>query len=124
METAKVDVRKLQMLNDRINQTIDALNQVRLSVHGMSHTGTIPGINGINGTQFANTQFANTQFAPTGYPVVNPFGTAFPFANPNVPSIGFGHTAGIPMNQAFGLQNSPVYGLQNPQAYGLQNTVG
>lgn len=38
METAKVDIRKLQALNDRINQCIDALNQVRLSVHGLSHT--------------------------------------------------------------------------------------
>ena len=36
---AKVDVRKLQILNDRINQTIDALNQVRLSVHGLGHSG-------------------------------------------------------------------------------------
>ena len=41
METAKVDIRKLQLLNDRINQTIDALNQVRLSVHGLSHTSGI-----------------------------------------------------------------------------------
>jgi hypothetical protein len=38
METAKVDIRKLQLLNDRINQTIEALNQVRLSVHGIQHT--------------------------------------------------------------------------------------
>lgn len=38
MDTAKVDIRKLQLLNDRINQCIDALNQVRLSVHGLSHT--------------------------------------------------------------------------------------
>ena len=35
---AKVDIRKLQLLNERINQTIDALNQVRMSVHGLSHT--------------------------------------------------------------------------------------
>jgi len=41
METAKVDIRKLQLLNDRINQSIDALNQVRLSVHGLSHTSGI-----------------------------------------------------------------------------------
>jgi len=34
METAKVDIRKLQTLNDCINRTIEALNQVRLSVHG------------------------------------------------------------------------------------------
>jgi hypothetical protein len=33
--TAKVDIRKLQLLNDRIAQTIEALNQVRLSVHGL-----------------------------------------------------------------------------------------
>jgi hypothetical protein len=41
METAKVDIRKLQLLNDRINQCIDALSQVRLSVHGLSHTAGI-----------------------------------------------------------------------------------
>ena len=38
METAKVDIRKLQLLNDRISQCIDALNQVRLSVHGLQHS--------------------------------------------------------------------------------------
>jgi len=35
---AKVDIRKLQLLNDRITQTIDALNQVRLTVHGLGHS--------------------------------------------------------------------------------------
>ena len=39
---AKVDVQKLQLLNDRIAQTIEALNQVRLSVHGLSHTPILP----------------------------------------------------------------------------------
>jgi hypothetical protein len=38
MDMAKVDIRKLQLLNDRIAQTIDALNQVRMSVHGLQHT--------------------------------------------------------------------------------------
>ena len=33
METAKVDIRRLQTLSDCINRTIEALNQVRLSVH-------------------------------------------------------------------------------------------
>jgi len=42
MEMAKIDIRKLQMLNDRISQTIDALNQVRLSVHGLAHTSATP----------------------------------------------------------------------------------
>jgi hypothetical protein len=35
---AKVDIRKLQLLNDRIHQTIDALNQVRMSVQGIQHS--------------------------------------------------------------------------------------
>lgn len=38
METVKVDIRKLQQLNDRINQTIDALGQLRQSVHGFQQT--------------------------------------------------------------------------------------
>ncbi|MEW5850034.1 MAG: hypothetical protein AB2A00_14695 [Myxococcota bacterium] len=44
METAKVDIRKLQLLNDRINQTIDALHQLRLSVHGVQSTPTGVGV--------------------------------------------------------------------------------
>jgi hypothetical protein len=42
METAKVDLRKLQMLNDRINQTIDALSQLRMTVHGLQHSPVGP----------------------------------------------------------------------------------
>jgi len=41
METAKIDIRKLQLLNDRINSTIEALNQVRMSVHGLTHTSQL-----------------------------------------------------------------------------------
>ena len=40
METARVDIRKLQLLNDRISQCLDALAQVRLSVHGLSQSGS------------------------------------------------------------------------------------
>ncbi len=42
METAKVDIQKLQLLNDRISQTIDALNQVRQSVHGLQGSVSQP----------------------------------------------------------------------------------
>ncbi len=65
METAKVDIRKLQLLNDRITQCIDALTQVRLSVHGLSHTS------GLEGAQFGYPQnvgldprLAGAAFAP------------------------------------------------------------
>src|SRR5262245_44339203 len=55
METAKVDIRKLQLLNDRINQCIEALNQVRLSVHGLSPSPAGLGYQGFG------------QIPPTGY---------------------------------------------------------
>ena len=35
---ANVDIQKLQILNDRIAQALEALDQVRFSVHGLSHT--------------------------------------------------------------------------------------
>ncbi|MFZ9888188.1 MAG: hypothetical protein ACO3JL_11865 [Myxococcota bacterium] len=39
---AKVDIRKLQILNDRISQTLEALQQVRWSVHGLQTATTTP----------------------------------------------------------------------------------
>jgi len=80
METAKVDIRKLQVLNDRINQCIDALNQVRLSVHGLSHsTGGSPFIQpGLNPFQQGQ----------------NPFAQGYPSPLPQGYLPGFSHTAG------------------------------
>jgi hypothetical protein len=87
---AKVDVRKLQILNDRINQTIDALSQVRLSVHGLGHTG-VP-------TQLMNPFSSLTPgFGyPTvpnfpgipSFPPVSPYGMIPPIPGP----IGLSHT--------------------------------
>src|SRR5512140_930119 len=57
METAKVEIRKLQLLNDRINQCIDALNQVRLSVHGLSHS---PGVSPSAGIPLTQNPYAAT----------------------------------------------------------------
>jgi hypothetical protein len=84
METAKVDIRKLQLLNDRINQTIEALNQVRLSVHGISHTGPIPGQLPINGSYGVTAPYLNVLGVPQQVPsmvpgmshtsALNPFG--------------------------------------------------
>jgi hypothetical protein len=69
---AKVDVRKLQVLNDRINQTIDALNQVRLSVHGLAHSGVMPQVNPLayltQGTQgFGTPGFGGQGFGQQGF---------------------------------------------------------
>ncbi len=98
METAKVDIRKLQLLNDRINQCIDALNQVRLSVHGLSgaSTGVQGGIGaGQNpafeyGLGLTHSGFGQNPFVQPGIgqsPVV-------PFGSPNV----FGQ---VPVTQGY-----------------------
>ena len=112
METAKVDIRKLQLLNDRINQCIDALNQVRLSVHGLSQglSHTSPqGQAGLNPGSPYSQGFGSNPFQ-TG---VNPFG------NP------FGQTGVNPFQQA-GFGPMPIG--QNPLsqgfAPGLSHTSG
>jgi hypothetical protein len=113
---AKVDIRKLQLLNDRINQTIEALNQVRLSVHGLAHTAAI----------------GQYPFATPGIGFTNP--QPYPFAT-QVPVPGFGFPQAIPgmvpgmaapaslqgIPPAFGLQHSPYlaaspYASVNPQS--------
>src|SRR5438094_4740025 len=114
METAKVDIRKLQLLNDRINQCIDALNQVRLSVHGLSqglsHTGAQPGINPGSPYGFGQAGFGANPFGQTG---VNPFGLG---------SQGFGQMPGqIPLGQGFAPGLSHTTGVspfaQGPNPY-------
>lgn len=102
METAKVDIRKLQLLNDRINQTIDALSQVRLSVHGLSHS------QGIN---------PNAPNVPAGF-----FGAGAGQQQgfPQVPQVGFPQVqaAGFPQLFGGGLSHSPM--LQGSFQGGLQ----
>jgi hypothetical protein len=116
METAKVDIRKLQLLNDRINQCIDALNQVRLSVHGLSQglSHTSPQSQGVNpGSQYAQG-FSGFGANPFIQAQVNPFQTG---VNPFGPA-GFGQ---MPIGQ------SPLQGFQSPLqgfAPGLSHTSG
>ena len=101
METAKVDIRKLQLLNDRINQCIDALNQVRLSVHGLSqglsHTGAQSGVNA--GAPYGLGQ---TGFGANPFLQANPFTQAG--ANPWFGQPGFGQmpVGQNPLTQGFG----------------------
>ena len=90
---AKVDVRKLQILNDRINQTIDALSQVRFSVHGLGHTG--------DPTKMMNPFGTIPQ--SFGYPTYQPF-----FGIPPVPSVM------PPIPGMFGLQHTPYTPFVNP----------
>lgn len=95
---AKVDVRKLQILNDRINQTIDALSQVRLSVHGLGHTG-VP-------TQMMNPFSSLTP--GFGYPTVPNF--------PGIPSFPPVSPYGMipPIPGPIGLSHTPFNPIVNP----------
>jgi hypothetical protein len=118
METAKVDIRKLQLLNDRINQCLEALSQVRLTVHGLSHTaGQIPGQGlGLPGGAGA----LGYPQAGIGLPQAAPFGQ---FGGPGVPYppfAGLGHSTGIGPFQAFAQQQFPFAQQPFPfaQAFG------
>jgi hypothetical protein len=109
METAKVDIRKLQMLNDCINRTIEALNQVRLSVHGggLSHSAPF----GVQTTTPFGVQGLGTSAILGGFPnaFTNPYAVNPQIAAQmlGVPGVGLGHTAaayGNPLAQQIAQQ--------------------
>lgn len=67
MDTVKIDIQKLQLLNDRISQTIDALNQVRVSTHGLQHSSGQIGASQIGAAPWGQPQLGvGIPFA--GYP--------------------------------------------------------
>lgn len=114
METAKVDIRKLQLLNDRINQCIDALNQVRLSVHGLSQTsGAAPGISfgGLGAVPGFIPGLSHTSSVAGGIPGVTGIPGVFP-GNIGAGTMGFpGITPGL----------TPLFGLSHTSAESLEN---
>lgn len=110
METVKVDIQKLQLLNDRINQTIEALTQLRQTVHaytpptaGLQHTGV-------------GMPFGQQGFVP-GYGVGAQGG--FPAAFPQ--QMGLQHTVApwqtIPGQVYPGMQQQGFQGAQGYQGY-------
>lgn len=102
---AKVDVRKLQLLNDRITQTIDALNQVRLSVHGLGHTG----MQSPFGQQFGQQQpFGQQSFGFQGGYGQNPW--------QQFGGMGQGFQGGLQHTSPLGFQG--IGGGINPLQYG------
>ena len=115
METAKVEIRKLQLLNDRINQCIDALNQVRLSVHGLQHTTGIP--QGTAGIPLVQTPFG-----------VNPFAQGNPYAQGYAPGFVKQGAAVIPTQigptqLGIGQTFNPVLGLSHTSLESVDRPV-
>ena len=131
METAKVDIRKLQLLNDRINQCIDALNQVRLSVHGLSqglsHTGGQPGsqygLGGPMGSQYGlgSPGFGGNPFTQGINPFTQGGASPFGFGSQGIGQMPLGQS---PWNQGFvpGLSHTggqTPFGGQSPFTQGI-----
>src|SRR5687768_3894581 len=101
METAKVDIEKLQLLNDRINQVTEALNQVRLSVHGLQTAraqGQVPGASigggiglshsgqqGFGQQGFGQQGFGQQGFGPQGFGLQGYGMQQPPWAQPQIP---------------------------------------
>jgi len=107
MQTARVDMLRLQMLNDCINRTLEALNQVRLSVHGagLSHSApfgasfgaalplaAVAAANPFAANAFVNNALVNNAFANNAF-ATNPYAFG---ANAALNNIGIGHTAANP----------------------------
>ena len=111
METAKVEIRKLQLLNDRINQCIDALNQVRLSVHGLSHT---PGVSASTGIPFTQSPFTQNPYTGLG----TPYAPGFVQQAGVIPS-QFGPHQGVPPQFGLGQTFNPVLGLSHTSLEGI-----
>jgi hypothetical protein len=130
---AKVDVRKLQLLNDRINQTIEALHQVRLSVHGLTHSAQgqmgqmgqqygMQGLTGGIGSQMGGMpygqQFGNVGFG--GGQMGLPYGQQFGNVGFGQMGAGLQHTS--PLSQIGSLGNVPPWALQG--VFGGQSQMG
>jgi hypothetical protein len=112
MVDAKVDIRRLQLLNDRIAQVTDALNQVRLSVHGLTHTGA-PMVQPLLGVPLGGLQ---PQF---GFPQQIPYALGQP--------VGFQHAPYYPGVSPAAPFGQPVW-QSGPQpaaggGFGLQHTA-
>jgi len=69
MDTIKVDAQKLQLLNDRITQCIDALHQVRLSAHGMQNPNGMSAF-GPQGIQHSTPSY--TPWSPQPFGAMQP----------------------------------------------------
>jgi len=127
METAKVDVRKLQLFNDRINLCLDALDQVRSSVQGLSHSpesarvGSTATAAGFLDPRYTDPRLTDTRFGYGFTPAVSGYGNGLAHSSlPQIPFAGYapaGFGAGgslasqIPIgiwNVPFGLSHTPI----------------
>jgi hypothetical protein len=102
MDKVQVDVRKLQLLNERINQTIDALNQVRLTTQqagipmGLSHTspyGIPQNVFGGGQMPYGQNPYGQVPFGQGQFGQQTPFGQVGAMGQGVMPQWGLGHSS-------------------------------
>lgn len=123
--TARVDIQRLQILNDRLCQTLDALNQVRMSAHNISQSPYTQGLGQWNTVGGFNTLGGYNTHVPFfgGYSYGIPQ-TVAPFSaginnwgmTPSVrPSFGPAFNSGLGMTEGF---QAPLHAhMGQPVAY-------
>src|SRR5262245_49016645 len=114
---ARVDLNKLQILNDRICQTIDALNQVRLSVRAVTQ---VPGC----ASPYTSSPVGFQHSTPWAYGAM---GNVSPWSNPfalqgltGLNPMGLQHSA---LGSAVPYGNAAPYGASPYFPQGLQHST-
>lgn len=118
----RIDVRKLQLLNDRVNQCIDALNEVRGSVRGLSgQVGTMFGNSGLGHTdpRFVDNRMQDVRFQDPRF--IDPRFGMDPRLGYGIHG-GFQHTSPM-MNPFVQTYGTTPYGT-NLGGYGVNQNVG
>lgn len=100
---ARVDIQKLQMLCDRINQAAEALDQVRMSVSGLSHTGQAP---------FYGFAQSPVYGQPLQYQALQP---VIPWQQQALPPL----YSGVGLQHSVDPRLNPIYAANMPVGYGL-----
>jgi hypothetical protein len=122
-----MDIRKLQILNDRINYAMDALNQCRVAMNQ-------PQFNmGVQGGLSHSSPWQQQSFMASGYPTYNqPVALPVPFAMPvAIPGFnGLSHTSpfvpqhdltvpGYPYANTFGGLSHSTPSFPMPHGFGM-----
>jgi len=119
METATVDLHRLQLLNDRICQTIEALNQVRMSAQSSLPYGIHPSIPANQSYQMPVSPLGIPSYSQFSQPIAN-YGLGFN----SIPQFhqGLGFNSIPQYHQGLGFNSIPQFhqglGYQSvPQSY-------
>jgi hypothetical protein len=138
--TARIDLSRLQLLNDRLCQTLDALNQVRFSAHhvsapthvshtghghGFGHTHAHPGMTHSH-IGYGHAPHMTTHYTPHYAPHYTPnFGPAWGTTYAPTAAWGIYPTTVAPFGSfPFGTPGYATSGFATPAGYTAPTTSG